>query len=801
MSADTGIILHGNGGGIFLQWESDLQDQQAVRKQDGVFDAESMSTRTLLPKIASGRERLAEEVLRITDEALESGWSLEMRTLETDTTKPYRDLVPLGFLGAALRVITESDGQRAEDAKDRLGRIHDVLESNRCEGIWGCSTRGITASVDTALISLSGVLTDIESVERLRGMGKGFIPQLIADYRPGIAISSSSSTDYLAEEDVPTTALLEALRIDVGLETKTDALWYLSRYPRWGGLYFNNPALSIWAVARIAGRLKPFEKMAEELIQKDKKSTKENPHKEEIAERRQRRELRKIITARLMSLHNESGSFGRYDPILTNAFAVLALDELSLRGQLLFSAQAHVLDAWEQSTTAETLFHSTLIFPQAGNDEEIARQLRAPGRRMVGDRVHAISTYEDPHRLIVSAAACLALHVNADPEERDVPTEACTHLLASSPIEQACLNVAPYCERRQEFGSGLNGPFTYPARRASILDCTTSILRKLGSQLVSTESQTWLEHMASSTIDEHIGASTFGLEIRLHERDATIDFLWHASRSSQNISALLNSPDDSSNMRHLAKLWDQNNEDGKPAIAFIDNIWFEFDHDATSELPPGFFFGPSNLTKDVEKVYGVGAVARNVRRVVRSLRLEASHEAQMLSAADRIAELPTDWPVFQVGLMFSRSDSPIRLCFAPKNASDVSTSALVDWPEIEHLVRSAEDHGHKTAVCIDVSDHGVSKRVGLELHYSNVGIANTHLEDLRNLFNAFLELGIVSASRCESFINIEGWEEINSHGGVNARMNHIKCVVQPGLPVEVKGYLALMRTRRPNLRI
>ena len=511
--------------------------------------------------------------------------------------------------------------------------------------------------------------------------------------------------------------------------------------------------------------------------------------------------MRKVITARLMSLHNESGSFGRYDPILTNSFSVLALDELSLRGRLLFSAQAHVLDAWEQSTTVETPFHSTLILPQAGNTEEIARQLHAPGRRMVGDRVHAISTYEDPHRLIVSAAACLALHVNADPENRDVPTSACTHWLASSPTEQACMNVTPYCEPRQELGSGLNGPFSYPARRAPILDCTTSILRKLGSQLVSTQSQAWLENIASSTIDDHIGASTFGLEIRLHEGDATIDYLWHASRSSQNISALLNNPDDSSSMRHLSKLWDQNNEDGKPAIAFIDNIWFEFDHDVASELPPGFFFGPSKLTKDVEKTYGVSAVARNVRRVVQSLCLQASHEAQMLSVADRIAELPTDWTVFQVGLMFSRSDSPIRLCFAPKTVCEISTSALVDWTEIEHLVRPAEEHGNKAAVCIDVSDHGVSKRVGLELHYSNDGLVNTYLEDLRNLFNAFLELGIVSASRYESFINAEGWEEINSHGGVNARINHIKCVVQPDHPVGVKGYLALKRSRRPHPRI
>ena len=251
----------------FLQRESELQDQQGI-----AFGAELMPTRMLHSEIAAGRERLSEEVVRLTDEVLEHGLSLEMRAPETGTTQPHGDHIVLGFLGAALRAIDEAGGRRAEDAKERLGRICDVFESARREGIWGDSLSGIPASTETALVTLSGVMPDIESLEQLRGLCKGFIAQNITDNRAEFAGKLSTTTEYWAEEDVPTTALLDALRIDAGLETKTDAGWYLSRYPRWGGLYFNNPALSIWAIARIAGRLKPFEQMAEELIQKDKES-------------------------------------------------------------------------------------------------------------------------------------------------------------------------------------------------------------------------------------------------------------------------------------------------------------------------------------------------------------------------------------------------------------------------------------------------------------------------------------------------------------------------------------------------
>ena len=100
-----------------------------------------------------------------------------------------------------------------------------------------------------------------------------------------------------------------------------------------------------------------------------------------------------------------------------------------------------LLDAWEHPRTVETPFHSTLALPRPDTFEAMLAQQRRPASGLLHAFVHQVSTYEDPHRLITTALACLALHVDADPERTDrllhVQYKPITQLAPTTPVEQA----------------------------------------------------------------------------------------------------------------------------------------------------------------------------------------------------------------------------------------------------------------------------------------------------------------------------------------------------------------------------
>ena len=682
--------------------------------EQGLMDASRV-------RIAAGRERVAKSVIELASRALDEGLALEMRSPGQDSTKPYGDLVPLGFLGSALRTVMESNGPQSEAASEVLDRLTAHLEGHRASGFWGYSQGCIPTSTDTALVALAGVTPDLDQLDQLRGPTRGFTPQRCSDDGEAFTMKRTLATAHWEEEDVPTTALLEALRIDAGLAPELDARWFLTRFQLWGGLYFTPPMLGLWSMARISSRLGPWERLEPKDKDQDTPTGEEEPPevKAERQERSDRESLRKTILQMLAGHRDEDGGFGTFDPILNNSLAVLTLAELSVLDRTATIAQLHVLNAWERHGTVETPFHSTLALPRPTTIEEILAQQQLPAAAVLHEHVHQATTYEDPHRLIGAAVACLALHVDADPTVRDrfldVERPPATFDRPTSPVSQAMRHVRGYCQPKASIGISLNDPFCIPERRTPLLEAMTSSLARLGPDLVSPSAETRLLSAIRKTDDDHIKSGTFGIEVRLHAGDDAIDFLWCASRGSRNLIALLNQPDPTSRLRHLAKLWDISPEESKPSIAFIDNFWFEFDLDGPNDVPPAFFFGPSAIQNALSSQYGVKEVGVNARRITRALNLDSELADGLMKTADfldHLDKLDVKDTVFQTGLMFSRPDTPIRLCFGPSN--EAKSRKLLVRLGLEHMIArceeifvAAESCETKAAICVDITPEGI----------------------------------------------------------------------------------------------
>ncbi len=758
-------------------------------------------------RIAAGRARLSKAVVELAHRAIDEGLALAMRPPGSATTKPYGDLVPLGFLGLALDRIVRAGGEHAPAAAEALAKIHRHLETHRVDGCWPYARGSIATSTDTALVSLAGVAADPASLERFRGVLGGYVPQRVSETGGDGAMKRSAATVHWEEEDVPTTALLEARRLDDGLAPSIGARWFLARYPRWSGLYFTTPTLGLWAMARFAARLERWN---------------DTSPAGDAAAANQRRfdldELREVVRTTLLA-HRHEGGFGRFDPVLANGFAVLAIEELGLLDRTAAAAQLRVLDAWETALGVETPFHSTIAHPTPGTIEDLFRQSALPASDDLHGRRHQASLYEDPHRLVVAAIACLALHADADPAIKGRLDPPKSHRFRvsmaadESAIPAALRHVRPYAEPPPT-PSRFGGPGVMAARRCTLVDAMRSTMRRLGPRLVTPAAEARVLASISEVADEALGASTFGVEVRLHDGDDRIDFLWCAARAYHNLASLHELPAESFRAARLASLWDAEPGETRPPIALMDSIWFEFDLDDTlpPTTPPAFFFGPSDLQlRLVEGRHGPRVVAATLARLVRSFGLDGAIAKSLRASIDAIESLPEDLLVFQTGLMLPRDGAPLRLCFVDREgeAFDRLIAGLADAgldaavaAKARELAAVARECGFHTSPCVDFVKGRLSSRIGLEFHRPRQPRTRSSLDQLAE---AIVAVGAADADRTADFLAAEGWDELDANGGCNRVVAHLKCLLRPaqaGVPdvvhLDAKGYLGLNRSRRPK---
>ncbi|MGA1401146.1 MAG: hypothetical protein ACO38P_12255, partial [Phycisphaerales bacterium] len=350
-------------------------------------------------RIDAGRARFAEATITLAHRALDEGLALHRRGPRDTETTPYGHPVPLGLLGAALEAVQATSASNAGAAGTALERLRAHLESHRRGGLWGSARGCIPTSTNTALVALAGLAPDHSALEILRGPSGGLVPQAVTDDGGGDAMRRTSATEHWEQEDVPTTALVEASRMDAGLDPVVDAAWFLKRFRKWGGLSFTPSTMGLWAIARFTSRLGARAA--------DVESDAEAPSDDRT------RELRATVIRMIHSARRAPGHANEVDPVLHESLGILTLSELDAADRFALAAQVRLLDAWERADSVETPFHSTLARPKPRTIEEVMAIQADPSTAFLHGTPHEVTVYEDPHRLVGTALACLALHVDA----------------------------------------------------------------------------------------------------------------------------------------------------------------------------------------------------------------------------------------------------------------------------------------------------------------------------------------------------------------------------------------------------
>lgn len=300
------------------------------------------------------------------------------------TPFPYGDLVPLGFLLKALRHFTDQDGAAAQ-----IAALEALLHEKKQGELWAFHTSRLITSTDSALILLG--LTDVKAVEALEMFydeRNGYYPQLWSQEPRPNAMQFAGSVKHWCQTDYATTCLVRWHRIRHGLTPHTSLAYLAEGFEHRSGLYFANPYLVDWALALA--------------IQRDAQAD----------------ELRSRLLREVCASQNSDASFGKFDPLLSTALAILTFAALDYQGERILQAQRWLADEIDRRPTPEAPlpFYSSEMLDADPLSFSALLQLKAlNGERVaaVGGAYHAISYYEDRTLIIVSALTALALGVAA----------------------------------------------------------------------------------------------------------------------------------------------------------------------------------------------------------------------------------------------------------------------------------------------------------------------------------------------------------------------------------------------------
>jgi hypothetical protein len=144
-----------------------------------------------------------------------------------------------------------------------------------------------------------------------------------------------------------------------------------------------------------------------------------------IAEDREATDLRDRLTREILDSANQDGSFGRFDQPLSTALAIIALATLGHRSRIIQVAQLRLLEALEPQGQgpATTPFYATEQLPP----DSTSGMIHGRGMLSASGAWHALSLYEDTHRMVLDAFAVLALQTSCDPRERAAAPQQSPH--------------------------------------------------------------------------------------------------------------------------------------------------------------------------------------------------------------------------------------------------------------------------------------------------------------------------------------------------------------------------------------
>jgi len=363
-------------------------------------------------RIAWARNRSINALTKLAQEACQRSLSMICQSPPPTPNFPYGDLVPLGFvLNALNRSINFSQDLDASEAKsilDAREALRQFLGNQRQDNLWAFHSNRLITSTDSALI-LQGFKDPlgVEALERFADGKGGYYPQLWSTDQQPRKMVFDQSCRHWCQADYATTCMVKELRQDAELKTKTPLDYLAAKMSSRSGLYFANPYLVDWVLARAIS------------------------HEQSAAPLRQQ-----LLSEVLVSI-NTDYSFGQYDIALSTALAILSMAALGFRGRTMRAAQLRLLEFIDIDTEGRwpvsIPFYSSLrLAPDIPTKDLLELSLInafAPKTaihqqrqiRNIENQYHGISLYWDVHGCISTSLAVLALSEPCSQTQQDLP--------------------------------------------------------------------------------------------------------------------------------------------------------------------------------------------------------------------------------------------------------------------------------------------------------------------------------------------------------------------------------------------
>ena len=298
---------------------------------------------------------------------------------------PYGDLVPLGFLLSALEICEEST------CAEPRASLRQYVHERKQDSLWSFHTRRLVTATDSALV-LQGLFDPIamEELERFADGCGGYYPQLWSVTKQPGRMTIDDGNRHWCQSDFATTCLVRGLRADAGFGCVTPLENLEANFDTRSGLYFANPFLVDWALAKA------------------------------IASDPCAAPLRARLTSEILAAMNLDYSFGTYDLALSSSLAILALAAVGYRGQLLRLAQLRLLEFVQSSIDLwpiSTPFYSTFLVQEAAKRVSHMQMLEVNGNW------YDLSFYLDTYRIISVSLAALALGQSCNAVDQSLEVE------------------------------------------------------------------------------------------------------------------------------------------------------------------------------------------------------------------------------------------------------------------------------------------------------------------------------------------------------------------------------------------
>ena len=240
-----------------------------------------------------------------------------------------------------------------------------------------------------------------------------------------------------------------------------------------------------------------------------------------------------------------------------------------------------------------------------------------------------------------------------------------------------------------------------------------------GEDLLSRESLARIAHEVAG----HLPAAMtryFGFECRLGDALPTADFVLRIDGPGEQWQALEQyaSVRDAPAWGRIGSFVAGRNDPQSAWRGCIDNMWLEFDlASRDGSALPSVFFGTDRLVARE----GASLAFEWVKASISALQGQPLQPARARVLGAIVAALPPGAQIFQVGMMLSRADAPLRICVGDVAAEGIADFLnAVGWPgpiaSVERALHEAAPFMSHMAVGLDVGDDGVTKKLGLEIY-------------------------------------------------------------------------------------